>query len=184
MTKLRQPAPEFTIDPDGNRLAHLPLAHTSERATLYADDYERVVADGYSPCWSFASTGGRQKYVLVNARSPNNAPRSFTVARLVAEAGKGQLVSYADGDRLNLRRENLLLHEGRAKIAAACVLPRSRGVLLAAQERAQAPSATQGTSPIPQPPRGPYAPSVRDTCALASRERQTAEVSREGFAHA
>lgn len=184
MTKLRQPAPEYTIDPQGNRLVHLPLANTSERATLYAEDYERMVADGYSARWAIASTGGHHKYVLVNARSPGNGKRSLTVARLVAQAGRGQIVGYADGDRLNLRRDNLRVHEGRAKAAAGWLLPKAKGTPSPSQEPRAAREKTPRTSPIPTPPRTPYTPHVRDARAIAARVQQTIEARKEGATHA
>ncbi|MFK2904839.1 hypothetical protein ISP17_12820 [Dyella ginsengisoli] len=165
----QQAAPQFTADADGNRLAHIALAHTHERATLYAEDYERVLAQGFSPYWAIASTGGRHRYVLVQARSPSNIGRSLTVARLVAQAGKGQRVGYADGDRLNLRRENLVLVKGPAKAAAVWLHPKSNK---ATNKPGAATPEAPNVPPIPSPPRAPFAPRVVDTAALGQRVRQ------------
>ncbi len=165
----QQAAPEFTTDADGNRLAHIALAHTHERATLHAEDYERVLAQGFSPFWAIASTGGRHRYVLVQARSPSNVGRSLTVARLVAQAGKGKRVGYADGDRLNLCRENLVLVEGPAKAAAVWLHPKSNKVTK--KPLAAIPAAPNVPS-IPSPPRAPFTPRVVDTTALGQRVRQ------------
>lgn len=165
----QQAAPQFTTDADGNRLAHIALAHTHERATLHAEDYERVLAQGFSPYWAIASTGGRHRYVLVQARSPSNVGRSLTVARLVAQAGKGQRVGYADGDRLNLRRENLVLIKGPAKAAAVWLHPKSNKATK--RSRAATPAAPNA-GPTHSPSRAPFTPRVVDTTALGQRVRQ------------
>lgn len=107
--------PEFTTDNAGRELAHVPLANREERATLYAEDYRRLMAGEWSPCWQLTNVGWKFPYVLVRALNPKGKHRTLTVARLVAQVGKGQRVSYADGNRLNLRRDNLLIHEGHAR---------------------------------------------------------------------
>lgn len=172
----QQAAPEFTTDADGNRLVHVALACTHERATLYAEDYERVIADGFSPYWAIASTGGRQRYVLVQARSPSNVGRSLTVARLVAQAGKGQRVGYSDGDRLNLRRENLVLTKGPAKAAVDWLHPKSTK---APRKPRDATPAAPGAHPTPLPPHAPYTPHVRDAHALSARLRRAIEANKD-----
>jgi len=125
MKKKQQAAPEYTINSDGQRLVHVALANSNQRATLYAEDFQRWLAAGFSPFWSFTSTGGRFQYVLVNARSPSNSKRTVPIARWLADARKGQRVRYADGDRLNLCRENLTAVKGGggAKTAAAWLKP-------------------------------------------------------------
>ena len=107
-------AAKFITDNTGVELAKVPLTSRDQHATLYADDYRRLMAAGWSPYWAQASTGKKHEYVLVSARNPKGRRRSLTVARLVAEVGKGLTVSYADGDRLNLRRDNLLIRKGTA----------------------------------------------------------------------
>lgn len=127
MKKIKQrAATTFTIDSNGQRLAHVALAETNQRATLYAGDLERVLADGWSPFWSYTSTdktAPHRRYVLVYAYNAEGRPRSLTVARLVAEVSKGQRVKYADGDRLNLRRENLLVKRGAAWVSLESLRP-------------------------------------------------------------
>jgi hypothetical protein len=123
MKKQQQAAPEYTTDANGQQLVHVALANTDQRATLHAEDFHRWLDAGFSRYWSFVSTGGQNQYVLANARSPTNSLRSLTVARWIAKAGRGQLVSYADGDRLNLRRDNLELVRGPAKASSNWVRP-------------------------------------------------------------
>ncbi|MHB1058063.1 MAG: hypothetical protein ACYC0F_09300 [Rhodanobacter sp.] len=108
----QQAAPEYTTDADGQQLVHIALANTDQRATLYAEDFQRLMDAGWPPYWSLTNTGGRFDYVLAYARSPMNRPRSITLARLIAQAAKGQRITYADGDRTNLRRDNLLIVKG------------------------------------------------------------------------
>jgi len=128
MKKTKQRATTiFTIDSNRRRLAHVALAETDQRVTLYAHDLERVLAAGWSPFWSYTRTGkpgSRRRYVLVNARNPKDGQRTLTVARLVAEAGKRQVVRYVDGDTLNLRRENLLVQKGIAWMAVETLRPK------------------------------------------------------------
>jgi hypothetical protein len=112
MKKMQQAQPEFTTDDNGQQLAHVALANTNQRATLYAEDYAWLMSEGWSPFWSLTNTGGRYDYVLANARGPRDNPRTVTLARLIAQAAKGQRVTYADGDRTNLRRDNLVIVKG------------------------------------------------------------------------
>jgi hypothetical protein len=112
MKKMQQAAPEFTTDADGLELAHVALANTEQRATLHADDFRQLMAAGWSKHWALTNTGGRFEYVLAYARGPLNNPRTVPVARLIAQAPKGRRVTYIDGDRTNLRRDNLRIVKG------------------------------------------------------------------------
>jgi hypothetical protein len=156
----QQAAPTFTIDASGQRLAHVALSGTTERTTLYADDLENLQAAGWSRHWSLASTGGRFRYVLAYARNPIDRVRSITVARLIAGAGKGQRVTYADGNRLNLRRDNLRIVTGggNAHTPAAAIQPSKR---LEPQAVPLQPSILE--------PLAPYTPRVIDRAALSAR---------------
>lgn len=116
--------PAFTVDSNGRELAHVPLGRGDQRATLYADDYRWIINAGWSTCWTLTNTGGKFRYVLVHALNQNGNCRSLTVARLVAGAGKGQGVSYADGDHLNLCGDNLLVRKGTAWAPMAALRPR------------------------------------------------------------
>jgi len=126
MKKIKQQAPtSYTTDAHGQRLAHVAMANTGQRATLYADDLDRLLAAGFSAHWHWCKTNPRFRYVLASARTPAGEQRSITIARLIAGAGKGQVVKYIDGDRANLRRDNLRIARGtgRTQTPAAAVLP-------------------------------------------------------------
>lgn len=198
MKKYRQQAPTtFTTDASGQRLAHVALTNTDQRATLYAEDLERLLEAGWSPHWSWCKTNPRFSYVLVGARTAKRAQRSLTVARLIADAGKGQCVVYNDGDRTNLRRDNLRLvrGSGRVQTPASDVLPKLgrcavKEVQEAAPLRPQRPTDGRGnttpagetekprlphTPPVtqqpPSEPRHTFTPRTVDRSALSARVR-------------
>ncbi|MGN6383168.1 MAG: hypothetical protein ACTHMK_11265 [Dyella sp.] len=133
----------FTTDATGRRIAHVGLSGTKERAKLLAEDLDRIVAAGYSLLWSFTATGRNRRYVLLQAINPKGRKRTLTVARLITKAGRGQIVKYLDGDRLNLLPENLLVAEGISWTPAdrvePCKVSHDR-----AEEDAQAPTAATG----------------------------------------
>ncbi len=201
MKTRQQAAPQYTTDAEGQQLVHVALANTDQRATLHAEDYQRWLAAGFSRHWSLTNTGGRFLYVLAHARSPSSSQRSLTVARWIAGAGKGQRVGYADGDRLNLCRENLALVQGPAKAAAAWLRPNDGTPLRrpakaqppvahAAPARPARPAVTQQApaapvrpvrpAVIPQAPAAPaaeYTPRVVDLAALGQRVREQLKAS-------
>ncbi|MBA2077048.1 hypothetical protein [Rhodanobacter sp. PCA2] len=125
MKKKQQAPTTYTTDADGQRLAHVAMANTDQRATLYAEDLDRLLVAGWSQHWSWCKTNPRFRYVLAYARTPAGKQRSITIARLIAGAGKGQVVEYIDGDRSNLRRDNLRIvrGSGRTQTPADAVLP-------------------------------------------------------------
>ncbi len=94
-------APEFFTDSSGAELARLPLAASGTFAVLHASDMKTLIDAGVSQNWSTNHHG----YVVVNI--PKRGP--VPVARLVIGASDGECVSYKDGDRRNLRHDNLSL---------------------------------------------------------------------------
>jgi hypothetical protein len=100
----------FAIDTDGERIALVPLANQRQPAKLLAEDLTAVLEAGYTDQWTCNSDGKGHGYVRcgVNGVRGNLA----TVARLIVEPPKGYRVTYLDGDRLNLRRDNLKLEKG------------------------------------------------------------------------
>lgn len=113
--KHQQQAPTtFTTDTDGQRLAHVALANSQLRATLYADDYERLMAAGFSRFWQYTEDGRGGAYVTLTAYTSEGHSRMVPVARLIIDAGHGERVRANDGRTLNLRRENLSIYLGRA----------------------------------------------------------------------
>jgi len=162
--KMQQAPTTFTTDAHGQRLAHVALANTSQRATLYAEDLERLIAAGWSPYWSLTNTGARFLYVLTGAANPRGRKRSVTVARLIAQPAKGFRVQYIDGDRCNLRRDNLRTAKGggHAPTPAAALHPR-RAEFIA--DKPAKDEAAKGCREAPQ-----RVPVAREECHSTATE--------------
>jgi hypothetical protein len=91
---------------------------TNPKATPYAildaDDFDRIVREGYSCLWylNAASKSSPLRYLRVAV--PYYGKRM--VSHLVTPPMRGQHVLYRDGNSLNLRRSNLAFgHRGRTK---------------------------------------------------------------------
>jgi hypothetical protein len=92
-------------DDKGKEVAIVPLMNSTDKATIYEDDFRLLMGLGLLPYWKW-STG----QVCVG-----NGNGNLSIARLLLDAGKGQKVVYLDQDRTNLRRENLVLSTGGGK---------------------------------------------------------------------
>jgi hypothetical protein len=122
--KIKQQAPTtFTTDADGHRLAHVALANNQQRATLYAEDFERLMAAGFSSHWQFTEDGRGGAYPTLCAFTREGQSRKVPVARLIIGAGHGERVRASDGRTLNLRRENLEVYRGAAWFDASDWFP-------------------------------------------------------------
>ena len=97
---------------DGAAIVLVPLANWSVPARLLAAEFDRVIAAGFSTSWTLNHNGRGCCYVRCAHR--NATGRLVSVPRIVADAGSGEVVKYRDGNRLNLRRDNLELDAGRA----------------------------------------------------------------------
>lgn len=109
-----------STDSNGKPVVKVPLSNSNQFATLYEQDFNDLTGLGLSLKWSQASDG----MVRVNVTGRPN----LSVARLVTNAFK-ETVSYANGDKTDLRRDNLILDDsgrGNAKSRARdLVKPRS-----------------------------------------------------------
>lgn len=76
-------------------------------AILYQDDFNRLMQMGIDPRWNLTSN---QIFERGRAR--------VSIARLVANAGKGDKVQYLDRDPCNLKTENLVISPGGGKYSA------------------------------------------------------------------
>jgi HNH endonuclease len=97
--KLRRP-PVVARDTDGTEVCLVPLANTSLQATLYRSDYETLIAAGWSPQWV---------HNMGVVKVPNWRLGAQRVSRLIMQPPDGFRVRHRDRNKLNLRRENLLL---------------------------------------------------------------------------
>ena len=93
-----------TLDHDNAAIVLVPLARGGT-AKLLASGYDHLRGRGLSECWTSNSNGRSNSYVRASQAGATGG--LITVARAVAGAGRGQCVRYRDGNRLNLRNDNL-----------------------------------------------------------------------------
>jgi hypothetical protein len=120
-----RPVRYFT-DSDGMHCALVPLPN-GDHATIYADDYARIIEGGASSNWQLNYNGSpRNNRGYVKAELPGRDLR--TVARLVMQTRYAQQVKYRDGNPLNLRRSNLVVVSGGKAHKDCKDLPSTRDV--------------------------------------------------------
>ena len=101
-----EPRPIYFTDEHGIPCVRMPLAGTDLTAILWQIDYERLKRAGLSNYWTANRSGAGNIYV----RAKRSGMGLLMVARMVLEGPEGELsqvVRYANGDRLDLRRPNL-----------------------------------------------------------------------------
>jgi hypothetical protein len=126
-------------DADCVPIVVIPLASGGNAKMLY-EDWCAWNARGLPTRWTANPNGSGQAYV--RAARTMATGRLITVPRVLMDAGRGEIVEYVDGDRANLRRDNLRLTSGAAKrrdaaIPGAPPRPPSKATL-ARRERARA----------------------------------------------
>lgn len=87
---------------------------SGQTAMVDRDDYERCLNEGLSLNWYLAKDRAGNNYVAVYAPRLGNI---FTVSRYIMRAGRGEVISYYNGNRLDLRKANLRRGEGAARRA-------------------------------------------------------------------
>lgn len=99
--------PITTVE-EGSRLtARVPLGRDGLYfAELYKEDYDFLCRLGMSPNWACYKN---QHLFYVTAACVNTPSNRVLVARVLVDAGVGEVVRFADGNTLNLRRDNLRL---------------------------------------------------------------------------
>lgn len=102
---LGQTEPDEIVDAD---IVSVRLSGPEEtRFQINASDWERVKAS-YGSRWTISNKGG---FVVSRQNAYHRSadePRTMVLARIVAGASSGTVVTYNDGNRLNLRSANLL----------------------------------------------------------------------------
>lgn len=84
---------------------HVPLEHNDKPAIIYEDDFALLMDMGVSPRWAYnAATMGHVKVYSNN--------KILSVARILVDAGKGERVQFLNGNRTDLRRDNLVIAKG------------------------------------------------------------------------
>ncbi|MFA9479225.1 hypothetical protein ACERK3_13115 [Phycisphaerales bacterium AB-hyl4] len=96
------------IDHDGAKVMKVPLSDGIHEAKLWPQDYRRLAAMNMTTGWCYNAAGPGHQYVRIADSQQRFGPGELvTAARIIVDAGKGERVKYRDGNRLNLRRENL-----------------------------------------------------------------------------
>lgn len=109
-----------TKDDKGKSIVRVPLSNSDRHATLDEQDFNQLLELGLSPSWKQGTDG----LIQVSVPGRTNLP----VARLITDASK-QRVRYLNGDKTDLRRDNLVLDGNglRAKLRARdLVVPTAR----------------------------------------------------------
>ncbi|WP_296074587.1 hypothetical protein [uncultured Agrobacterium sp.] len=84
---------------------------SGKAAMIDRDDYERFLSEGLSLNWYTTTDRFGNNYVNVYDKHLRNI---VTVARRIMRAGRGEVISYYNGNRFDLRKANLRRGEGRA----------------------------------------------------------------------
>jgi hypothetical protein len=79
----------------------VPLTNSELKVTMYQDDFNKLYELGLDPRWK-----------LSRGQVVSRGRKGVSIARLVAEAGKGDKIQYLDRDPYNLRRSNLVFGKG------------------------------------------------------------------------
>jgi len=102
---LREPV--RTRDVDGREIVLVQLARTDKQAKLFAVDWDRLTASGYSANWAWNCRA---------VRIPNYRTNTLRASRLVAGVeAPGLRVTHRDRNPLNLRRDNLVVKPVRPR---------------------------------------------------------------------
>lgn len=80
-------------------------------ATVDRKDFDRWKAEGRSTRWFLNGVGARQ---YVRVYDPTYAGGLVSVVRLMFLPRQGRIVRYRNGDRLDLRRDNIIMTDGYA----------------------------------------------------------------------
>jgi hypothetical protein len=117
-TSSKQPRQPRTTREGGKTITLIPLAGSPDPARLFAEDFEAIKAAGVSDQWFLDSDGKGHGYVRARRRDPASKAHNIAVARLIMQPEPGEKVCYLDGNRLNLRRDNLTLERGARRAKA------------------------------------------------------------------
>ncbi|MET4634922.1 hypothetical protein [Kaistia defluvii] len=113
----RHPAnrqPIAFIDEFGMAALKVPLDnHGRNHAIVGPRAYQRVLDSGLTGMWFTNSNGHGRRYVRTAA--PGSRSTLTLIARVIMDAGPGEVIRYANGDSLDLRVMNLLSRRGKAK---------------------------------------------------------------------
>ena len=107
-------SPVFVVDTDGTEIAVIPTNIAGKVVKMCAEDLRDLTSRGFT---DQVTVGRDAKSGFFYAYLNVTGTRSSTVSlsRLILNAGRKRNVTFADGDRLNLRRDNLVLVRGHGR---------------------------------------------------------------------
>lgn len=114
--------------PRGGRIVEIPLSGEIGAglwAVVTDHQWKRLHGLGVRGAWFLNFNGDRKPYVRATA-----AGKLTTLARLLTDAGKGEVVGYRNGDPLDLRTENLEVRRIKRKGAAQESPANTRGLVV------------------------------------------------------
>jgi len=97
-----------TTDDRQRKIVRVPISNTNSEATLYETDFNELMGLGLTCRWYRNSDG----IVYVNTSKRCNLP----IARLITDAFQ-ESVMYLNGDKTDLRRDNLVLNGSNRRAA-------------------------------------------------------------------
>jgi hypothetical protein len=101
-------------DSSGRAIVRVPLGPDCGRhATLFAADYERLLAAGVRQPWFIVRNGTGGEHVRAYCRGASGD--QITVARALLGLTRGRIVRYSSPDHLDLRPWNLSVAKGYGK---------------------------------------------------------------------
>jgi hypothetical protein len=91
----------------GRQIVRVPLGPRSGLfAEIFKEDWDHLIKLGLSPNWNIMRNG----YVIASCGKASGG--HVVVARVLMNPNSGESVAYVDGNRTNLRRNNLKLKDG------------------------------------------------------------------------
>lgn len=104
----------WTTDERGRDIVRVPVDETGLRHALVdADDFDRLQSTGLTGVFFVVNNGKGQLYVRTGCTDVSGG--QVTVARAILGLGRGEVVRYRAGDRLDLRRCSIQSERGAAK---------------------------------------------------------------------
>lgn len=99
MSKQRLKKIKHQTDRAGIAIVTIPVSN--KQCTLFEDDFNALISLGLSPLWSYDKGKGVVAWL-------KRWRRWGSLARIVVDAAPGTNVIFKDGNKLNLRRDNLI----------------------------------------------------------------------------
>jgi hypothetical protein len=104
------------LDEEGNSIVLVPLTNSDQSAVLYQEDFNSLIDKGLDPRWRIS-----------NGQIIERGKGRVSIARLIADAGKGDKVQYKDRNPCNLKRDNLVTAAGGGRqVTRDKLLPANR----------------------------------------------------------